>query len=585
VTAGATPKGGSWTGRLIELGAASAIFHAILGVLSQSFRYGGGHADRPIPEVLGLLMIAWAAYAVALAIVLRPRRPSNPDSSARRTEFLVVIGFSVLFRLILLGSSPIQEIDYYRYLWDGRVLLSGLDPYQLAPAELDRLGAAAEPGSALSRTWELSRASEPLRTIFERIHHREVPTIYPPVAQAVFALSARLTPIDAPLWVHVIIFKALLVGFDLGVVLALAGLLVRLGKPASWCLAYGWCPLALKEVANTGHLDAIAVCLTLLATLAITGVSGRERDRAGLRFGLLAAVGLALGTLGKSYPLVLTPLFGAFLAARLRWRVLWATLAFAGVLAIGYAPFLVGRALSAADRNEAETEHTPWSGVSTFLSQWEKNDFLFMIVYENVRVPEPKPQRAGLLEIAGGEPAGPDPDRWFAVVPRSVRAALRERLDQVLPSAITSKADPAFLLTQALMGTVVVGIVFGWAWAVYRRPEAERLAQACGLVLVWGWLLAPTGYPWYLTWSLPFFVFDRRRSWFLLTALALGYYLRFFVEYQAIEAGPGAMAAALDRFDHGIVWAEYGPFFLVLLWEQMRLASGRRTGVSSRTKV
>jgi hypothetical protein len=37
------------------------------------------------------------------------------------------------------------------------------------------------------------------------------------------------------------------------------------GRHLGWSLAYAWCPLAVKEVANTGHLDSIPVFLTVLA--------------------------------------------------------------------------------------------------------------------------------------------------------------------------------------------------------------------------------------------------------------------------------------------------------------------------------
>ena len=74
----------------------------------------------------------------------------------------------------------------YRYLWDGRVVLSGLNPFHHTPAEIDRLGPESAADSALGRLWRLSGRSVPVRTIFERVHHREVPTIYPPASQAVF---------------------------------------------------------------------------------------------------------------------------------------------------------------------------------------------------------------------------------------------------------------------------------------------------------------------------------------------------------------------------------------------------------------
>ena len=41
----------------------------------------------------------------------------------------------ILSRGILAFKAPILEDDYYRYLWDGQVFLSGINPYQFAPLD------------------------------------------------------------------------------------------------------------------------------------------------------------------------------------------------------------------------------------------------------------------------------------------------------------------------------------------------------------------------------------------------------------------------------------------------------------------
>jgi hypothetical protein len=64
-------------------------------------------------------------------------------------------------------------------------------------------------------------------------------------------------------------------------------------------------------------------------------------------------------------------------------------------------------------------------------------------------------------------------------------------------------------------------------------------------------------------------VFDGRRSWFLLPGLALLYYLRFWLEYQALPDDV-AIRAARARFDFGVVWFEFVPFFAALLVESVR---------------
>lgn len=241
---------------LWRVGVASAVAYGSVLLLSTGFRYGVGYEDRPLPAVLGLFALATFGYWGALWRVV------NKSATDEARRFRMVLGFGLLFRLILLGSNPIQEIDYYRYLWDGQVLANGINPFRYSPAQIDQRGPKAEPCTEQGRLWQIARRSEATWAIFTRVHHREVPTVYPPAAQAVFALAALATPGPAPLWAHVLILKGFLLAFDLATLLLVVSLLRRLQLPPSWCLAYAWCPLVVKEFANSAHLDSIAVFFT-----------------------------------------------------------------------------------------------------------------------------------------------------------------------------------------------------------------------------------------------------------------------------------------------------------------------------------
>ena len=69
---------------------------------------------------------------------------------------------AALLRVIALPLPPTLSDDIYRYVWDGKVIGAGLNPYLLAPQAADL---------------------EPLRDeLWDRLPHREVETVYPPVA-------------------------------------------------------------------------------------------------------------------------------------------------------------------------------------------------------------------------------------------------------------------------------------------------------------------------------------------------------------------------------------------------------------------
>lgn len=554
------------------LGGLSLLIYGGVSALSFRFRYGEDHCNRPILTVLILLATATLCYLLALAAVLHQRRKAGEKdgkADTRDTRLLpIILFFSLAYRLVLLPSAPIQEIDYYRYLWDGQVCLGGVNPYRFSPQQVDQWGPTAKPSSELSALWQLTQKSDAIQTIFQRVHHREVPTVYPPTAQVVFAGAALLTPAAAPLWMHVLVLKTLLVGFDLAVLGVLVALLRQLRLPETWCLAYGWCPLALKEFANSGHLDSIAVFFTTLAMFwLVAAARGAEAHGSRLSVGVATAAMLALGlaVLAKSYPIILLPVVTAFLAARQGYRSLPPLAAFLAVLAAGYLPLCdtwrsetdsitvplsTGQVLAEQDSLASPNSHHPWTGLRTFLMRWQMNDFLFMLAHENLRRP------------------GPERDHWFVLVPGSWREALHQTClgpvaEVILPP---SGADPAFLLTQFLMGTILLGLCLYWAWSICKRRDPRALLRGVFLTLVWGWLLSSAQNPWYLLWCLPFMVFGGRRSWFLLSGLAFLYYLRFWLEYQAPATDAGQRAVR-DAFDFQVVWFEYLPFFLILLAE------------------
>lgn len=185
------------------------------GVRDQDDGFGGTHAAALI-LLAGSVLLAprffIIAYAVAALAWLRLRRATLP---LRR-----VLLIAIALRAPLFLTEPLLSGDVYRYLWDGKVLASGINPYAFAPDD-PRLAHLREP-------WH------------GRINHPELRTIYPPHAQLLFALVHRLQ------W-----WRLLIVCGDLIAIV----LLRRHG------LAYATFPLLLFEGTWSGHVDALAAAL------------------------------------------------------------------------------------------------------------------------------------------------------------------------------------------------------------------------------------------------------------------------------------------------------------------------------------
>ncbi|HNH49157.1 MAG TPA: hypothetical protein PKY30_19080, partial [Myxococcota bacterium] len=130
-----------------------------------------------------------------------------------------LVAATVLVRLPLLWAPPSLSDDLYRYLWEGQVWRAGLNPFVHAPNA---------PELAFLRD-----------ALWEKVNHREISSIYPPLAQLSFL---ALSPFGV-------------FGWKLGMGLADVGtawLLFRRRPEAGslWALL----PLPVLEAAGSGHL-------------------------------------------------------------------------------------------------------------------------------------------------------------------------------------------------------------------------------------------------------------------------------------------------------------------------------------------
>ncbi len=159
----------------------------------------------------------------------------------------------------------LYDDDIWRYLWDGAAGAAGLDPYARSPEEIrDRF----DSGTATPAEERL--LSDPLAfDLLDSVRFGSYRTIYPPLAQHLFRLSHLLAPGSVFLW------KLLMALFDLGTCLLLARLLAHLGRPPEACVLYAWSPLAIEELAGSGHVDAVMIFLLVLA--AERALAGRDR--------------------------------------------------------------------------------------------------------------------------------------------------------------------------------------------------------------------------------------------------------------------------------------------------------------------
>ncbi len=224
-----------WVLSLIATGTALGVAYASQHGLAQQY-----YAVIALSAVQGALML-WIVRDGAFA-----------DLSLRQVLFTCA-----LVAVAGLLAQPLLEDDHFRYLWDGYITATTGKPYAWAPAAY----------------FENDAVPAVMQEVLSGINHPEVPTIYGPLLQVIFALGYWLAP--AALWpLKLVLLCALL---------AVLWLLRGAGIAPPWLMVFALHPLVVKESAFTAHPDVLIGLVLLAAVLAWRrGMEGWAGALAGL---------------------------------------------------------------------------------------------------------------------------------------------------------------------------------------------------------------------------------------------------------------------------------------------------------------
>ncbi len=249
-----------------------------------------------------------------------------------------MIGFGMLLRFVYLLVFPELSDDFWRYLWDGMLVSGGQSPYEMLPME-----------------WSSHGLSSPFGELLPMLNSPEYYSIYPPVLQFFFGLSAKLGNEDP------LLFCIALRGFVLLAELGSMVLIYKLLK--AWKLntrnlmLYALNPLVIVEFSGNLHGELFMIFFLLLSLWLV--VEKRQ---------VVSAIvfGLSVGT--KLLPLMFLP----FYIKRLGWAK---TLVFGAVtmatVALMYLPFW-------------STDMVPnvMSSVRLYFANFEFNGSVYLLVRE-----------------------------------------------------------------------------------------------------------------------------------------------------------------------------------------------------------
>jgi hypothetical protein len=303
-----------------------------------------------------VLWIVSAGVVAGGAYQWLPGRLSSLQACPGSLYWALSIGLAL--RLALMIPEPILEIDYCRYLWDGAVINAGYSPYTWTPEQV----LSGEAPHALQRL----SATAP--NIVEQINYPHLTTIYPPVAEAVFAFSNWIKPWDLATWRWIILC------FDITTLGVLCAVLKQLDRDLIWMAIYWWNPVVIFQFSYAAHMDVILLPFLLTAFLLALKT----------RASLASSICLAFATAIKLWPAILLP---TFLAPVSRYR----TAIFAGIIFILTASFLLQPFLAQALGTDA--------GLRSYSVSWERNAALFHVVLNGL---QSGMDHLGLYEIDAG---------------------------------------------------------------------------------------------------------------------------------------------------------------------------------------
>ncbi len=417
-----------------------------------------GDIKKNIPCFAFLYIVSFIAYIFTIFYISKNREINEEDNNKSRKILWVIIIFALMFRVTLLPVAPSDDI--YRYLWEGKLQLNGINPYAYSP--------------------ESSNLEHLRDGFFTGINHKHLTTIYPPLTLMVFAITDYISH-------SLISMKSVFLVFDVLTIFLLLRFLNVMKKSQLNVLVYAWSPLILISFAARGHCDSLHIFFIILAMYLCA-----------IRKNLRSAASIALAAMSKFVFIIIVP----FLIPAKKFKYV---LVLFSVISILYLPYIsAGKGLFSTLFHFGTQYHfndsahflifclcigSPLASkivtalvfgmVLLFLYKRHLNLF---ITNDNVN-PPPCPtngRRASLLSTRSRQNAVASPDD---LVGREEGDGKRGNIE---------------------MNNFVLNYAF----------------IAIGTFLI----LVPTMHPWYLTWIIPFLCFNKNRAWLVLTGTVICYY-------------------------------------------------------------
>ncbi|QVY67385.1 mannosyltransferase [Polaribacter sp. Q13] len=194
-----------------------------------------------------------------------------------------LIGLVILFRLIFLFAIPNLSQDFYRFIWDGRMILEGFNPYLSLPETYIQQGLhpIAETTNLYAGMGEMNGG-----------HY----TNYPPINQLCFLIAALFA--NKSIFGSVVVLRLIIILADLGILYFGKKLLAQLNLPVKNIFWYALNPFIIIEMTGNLHFEPVMLFFLIWSLYKLQQQKW-----------VLAAILLACSVSVKLIPLLFLPLF------------------------------------------------------------------------------------------------------------------------------------------------------------------------------------------------------------------------------------------------------------------------------------
>jgi alpha-1,6-mannosyltransferase len=300
----------------------------LLGIITELL-YLGFTIFQNSEQSITLYMIVYAAafiiYFIAYLFIKYQSKDEIKLLSSKSITLIFIFG--MIFRATLLPTVPSTSDDVYRYIWEGKLVFHGENPFAKAPnsPELDHLHTDQFP---------------------DLVTYKDMTTIYPAAAQVIFMLSYMISG-ESDLGLKLIYLLAEILTF-----IFLIKILELRKLNRNLLLVYSWLPLPIMEYFVNSHIDVVGISFFVMFIYFML------KDKY-----LAAVLPFAISVLIKLYPLMIFPLLMKKL--RLKNFIIFSSILMFLIIA-GMFPFI-------------PTERSVNASLFTYLSTWSFNGSFYSL--------------------------------------------------------------------------------------------------------------------------------------------------------------------------------------------------------------